>query len=173
MKIFYLLKGRITLTEKAHSVSIGEDRDGDTVSKSKSIGTRAETAVRNYLLSVGYSPLDAHRNVLKGQDDEGDVWLREARGLIVFEVKGGKSAKDASLGQIEKWYGEAETEKTNADAKFGFLVTQRPGVGYPRAGEWWAYAELGDLIKLRTNLDMVDRTLVRLTFSNLVKLIHG
>lgn len=143
------------------------------MSKSKSIGTRAETAVRNYLLSVGYSPLDAHRNVLKGQDDEGDVWLREARGLIVFEVKGGKSAKDASLGQIEKWYEEAKKERDNANGKYGFLVTQRAGVGYPRAGEWWAYARLSDLISLRINLDVADHTFVRITLASLVKLIHG
>ncbi len=143
------------------------------MSKSKSIGTRAETAVRNYLLSVGYSPLDAHRNVLKGSDDEGDVWLREERGLIVFEVKGGKSAKDASHGQVAKWYEEAETERKNADGRLGFLVTQRAGVGYPRAGDWWAYATLGDLIYLRTNLELADQTLVRITLTQLVKLIHG
>lgn len=143
------------------------------MSKSKSIGTRAETAVRNYLLSVGYNPLEAHRNVLKGKDDEGDVWLREASGLIVFEVKGGKAAKDASFQQIGKWYGEAEKERDNADARFGFLVTQRAGVGYPRAGDWWAYASLGDLINLRTNLERIDNTLVRITLAELVKLIHG
>jgi hypothetical protein len=143
------------------------------MSKSKAIGTRAETAVRNYLLSVGYSPLDAHRNVLKGSDDEGDVWLREERGLIVFEIKGGKSAKDASYGQIAKWYEEAETEKENANGRLGFLVTQRAGIGYPRAGDWWAYATLGDLIYLRTNLELTNKTLVRLTLSDLVKLIHG
>jgi len=143
------------------------------VSKSKSIGTRAETAVRNYLLSVGYNPLDAHRNVLKGKDDEGDVWLRESYGLIVFEVKGGKSAKDASFQQIGKWYEEAEKERNNADGRFGFLVTQRPGIGYPRAGDWWAYVSLGDLIYLRTNLECTDNTLVRITLAELVKLIHG
>ena len=143
------------------------------MSKSKSIGTRAETAVRNYLLSVGYSPLDAHRNVLKGSDDEGDVWLRESYGLIVFEIKGGKSAKEASFEQVKKWYAEAEKERDNAGGKFGFLVTQRAGVGYPRAGEWWAYANLSDLIVLRTNLDVIDGTLVRLTLAELVKLIHG
>lgn len=143
------------------------------MSKAKQIGTRAETAVRNYLLSVGYNPLDAHRNVLKGQDDEGDVWLRESYGLIIFEVKGGKSAKDASLGQIEKWFEETEKEKANADARFGFLVTQRAGVGYPRAGEWWAYAKLEDLISLRTNLDIREPSMVRLTLANLVRLIHG
>lgn len=143
------------------------------MSKAKAIGTRAETAVRNYLLSAGYSPLEAHRNVLKGSDDEGDVWLRESYGLIVFEVKGGKSAKEASYGQVQKWIDEAELEAKNADAKFGFLVTQRAGVGYPRAGEWWAYARLGDLIYLRTYLDNANSTIVRLTLEDLVKLIHG
>jgi hypothetical protein len=143
------------------------------MSKAKSIGTRAETAVRNYLLSVGYDPLDAHRNVLKGQHDEGDVWLRESYGLVVFEVKGGKMAKEASYEQCKKWLEEAEFEKENAKAKFGFLVTQRPGVGYPRAGDWWAYARLGDIFYLRTHLDSVDQTVVRMSLSDLVKLIHG
>jgi sugar lactone lactonase YvrE len=143
------------------------------LSKSKDIGTRAETAVRNYLLSVGYNPLDAHRNVLKGTADEGDVWLRESYGLIVFEVKGGKAAKEASYGQVEKWMQEAETERANANAKFGFLVTQRAGVGYPRAGEWWAYAKVQDIIYLRTHLDIIDESIVRVRLSDLVKLIHG
>ena len=143
------------------------------MSKSKDIGTRAETAVRNYLLSVGYDPMTAHRNVLKGSADEGDVWLRESYGLIVFEIKGGKSAKDASYEQVRKWYEEAEVEKANANGKFGFLVTQRAGVGYPRAGEWWAYAKLSDLIYLRTYMDTKSDTLVRLTLRELVLLIHG
>lgn len=143
------------------------------MSKAKDIGTRAETAVRNYLLSVGYNPLDAHRNVLKGTADEGDVWLRESYGLIVFEIKGGKMAKEASYGQVEKWMLEAETERANANAKFGFLVTQRAGVGYPRAGEWWAYAKVEDIIYLRTRLNVLDSSIVRLRLSDLVKLIHG
>ena len=143
------------------------------MSKAKSIGTRAETAVRNYLLSVGYSPLDAHRNVLKGQDDEGDVWLRETFGLVVFEIKGGKMAKEASYEQCKKWLDEAERERDNASGKLGFLVTQRAGVGYPRAGDWWAYAKLGDLIYLRTHLENINGTVVRLPLADLVKLIHG
>lgn len=144
------------------------------MSKAKNIGTRAETAVRNYLLSVGYDPLAAHRNVLKGTADEGDVWLREVVGLIVFEIKGGKMAKEASYGQIQKWMVETETERKNANAKFGFLVTQRAGVGYPRAGEWWAYAKLGSLHSLHTHGDDSNDTLVRLTLGELVQLIrHG
>lgn len=143
------------------------------MSKAKDIGTRAETAVRNYLLSVGYDQLAAHRNVLKGSDDEGDVWLRDPDGLIVFEIKGGKMAKEASYGQIEKWFAEAELEARNAHARFGFLVTQRAGVGYPRAGEWWAYSTLGSLITLRVGLSNENPTLVRLRLSELVALIHG
>lgn len=144
------------------------------MSKAKQIGTAAETAVRKFLLSQDYTELEAHRNVLKGTNDEGDVWLREPRrGLCVFEVKGGKAAKEASYGQIEKWYQEAELEKKNASGRFGFLVTQRAGVGAPRAGEWWAYATLGDLIFLRTYLDNPDSTLVRIRLVDLVKLIRG
>lgn len=144
------------------------------MSKAKAIGTRAETAVRNYLLSVGYSELEAHRNVLTGSDDQGDVWLRdENHGLIVFELKGGDMAKKASHEQCLKWLGEAEREKNNAGANFGFLVTQRAGVGYPRAGDWWAYGTLGDLFHLRFGTATPDSTIVRLSLKELVKLIHG
>lgn len=144
------------------------------MSKAKAIGTRAETAVRNYLLSVGYGQLEAHRNVLTGSLDQGDVWLRdENHGLIVFELKGGEMAKKASYEQVGHWFKEAEKEKENANASFGFLVTQRAGVGYPRAGQWWAYATLGSLANLRYGIGIPDQTLVRLTLADLVKLIHG
>ena len=144
------------------------------MSKAKAIGTRAETAVRNYLLSVGYSTLDAHRNVLTGSLDQGDVWLRdENHGLIVFELKGGDMAKKASYEQCQTWFKEAQREKENANASFGFLVTQRAGVGYPRAGQWWAYATVGDLAKLRYEIGIPEDTLVRITLTDLVRLIHG
>jgi hypothetical protein len=144
------------------------------MSKAKAIGTRAETAVRNYLLSVGYSPLEAHRNVLTGSEDQGDVWLRdENHGLIIFELKGGDMAKKASYEQVQKWMGEVKREKAHSSADFGFLVTQRAGVGYPRAGQWWAYSTLGDLCKLRYGVGIPDETLVRVTLTDLVRLIHG
>ena len=144
------------------------------MSKAKDIGTRAETAVRNYLLSVGYTELEAHRNVLTGAFDQGDVWLRdENHGLVVFEVKGGAMAKNASHEQMIKWYAEAEKEKGHANANYGFLVTQRNGVGYPRAGEWWAYATLGDLFNLQFGARVTNDTVVRLPLRQLIKMIHG
>lgn len=113
------------------------------VNKPKAIGTAGESAVRNYLLSLGFSELEAHRNVLKGSADEGDVWLRHPElGLIVFEVKAGKTAQTASHNQIKAWFEEALTEKTNAKGTYAVLVTKRAGVGAPRAGEWWAYFEV-------------------------------
>jgi len=143
------------------------------LSKAKNIGTRAETAVRNHLLSKGYDPLEAHRNVLKGSADEGDVWLRESFGLVVFEVKGGESAKKASHNQVLSWFDEAETERDNAHAKLGFLVTQRGGVGYPRSGQWWAYADVSDLVWLRTRLSSTPRGVIaRITLDELTTLIR-
>lgn len=144
------------------------------MSKSKAIGTRAETALRNYLLSVGYSELEAHRNVLTGQDDEGDVWLRDPRrGLIVFEVKGGKAAKEASHEQMKKWYQEAEKERRNAGGNYGFLVTQRAGVGYPRAGDWWAYSTFSDLSRLSHSSVLPSDVFVRVTVAELIGMIRG
>lgn len=144
------------------------------MSKAKAIGTRAETALRNYLLSAGYSELEAHRNVLTGQNDEGDIWLRDKKhGLIVFEVKGGKAAKEASHEQMKKWYAEAEKEMSNAGASYGFLVTQRAGVGYPRAGQWWAYGTLGDISYLAGGGELDGDAFIRLTVAELVDLIRG
>jgi len=144
------------------------------MSKAKDIGTRAETAVRNYLLSKGYTELEAHRNVLSGSQDKGDVWLRdENHGLIVFELKGGDMAKKASHEQCMKWYEESQKEKKHAGANYGFLVTQRAGVGYPRAGEWWAYASIGDICSLLYGHSSVNTTVVRLSLRELIHLIHG
>lgn len=144
------------------------------MSKAKNIGTRAETAVRNYLLSTGYTELEARRNVLSGSQDQGDIWLDDSDvGLVVFEIKGGDMAKKASHEQCLKWLDEAQREKKNAGANYGFLVTQRAGVGYPRANEWWAYAKLGDVLTLSTGHPITDSIVVRLSLKDLVKIIRG
>lgn len=144
------------------------------MSKAKSIGTRAETAVRNYLLSVGYDEKQARRNVLSGSEDKGDIWLDDPEsGLIVFEIKGGDMAKKASYEQCVKWLDEAQREKKNAGANFGFLVTQRSGVGYPRAGEWYAFARLGDILTLSTGYLVDDSIVVRVSLRDLVNIIRA
>jgi len=148
------------------------------MSKAKQIGTAAETGVRNHLLRVGYSPLEARRNVLTGGADQGDVWLESPRlGLIVFEVKGGASAKTASQEQIAKWMQEAYTERSNASGNYGFLVTQRSGFSAARSGNWWAFANLSDLVNISSSTDANysgrNNPIVRLTLQELTDLIDG
>jgi len=144
------------------------------MSKAKAIGTRAETAIRNFLLSKGYTELQARRNVLAGSEDKGDVWLEDPEfGLIIIESKGGDMAKKASFEQCKEWLEEAQREKKNAGANFGFLVVQRAGVGYPRAGEWYAFARLGDILTLCLNTLVDDDIVVRICLEDLVNIIRG
>ena len=111
------------------------------MTRSKDLGTMAETAVVKYARLNGYP--NAERRALRGNKDVGDILL--APGLIV-EVKGGKTAENASDNQVIKWLKEVDVEKAHADAEFptatygvtGLLVVKRKGVGYARAGEWWS-----------------------------------
>lgn len=119
------------------------------VNKPKRIGTAAETAVVNFLHSVGYTKTTAMRKVLSGASDVGDVWCHHTGGTIVFEVKGGEAAKDASHAKIEAWLAEAAREKRNAALDTHVtpvLVTQRRGVGLGRAGDWTLWIDSNDLL---------------------------
>jgi len=129
--------------------------------KSKAVGTWTETAVRNYLVSLGFTELEAHRNVLTGSADQGDVWLRLPQGLVVIEVKGGHAAENASIGQCDAWMDEAERECANAKGIQAILVTKRKAVGQGRAGEWWAYFR-------RPNVRHDGDTMFRATLAELI-----
>ena len=65
------------------------------MSRSKDIGTRAEAAVVRYLCANGWA--NAERRALRGSADWGDVTGTPG---LVWEVKGGDAAKDASDNQI-------------------------------------------------------------------------
>ena len=100
---------------------------------SKNKGTAAETAVVRYAWSMGF--MDAERIALAGANDQGDVVLmRDPK--IILEVKAGKAAQTASLGQISKWLDETQTERDNAKAKHGLLIVQRQGFGNARVAQW-------------------------------------
>lgn len=104
------------------------------MSRSKDIGTRAETAVVKYLRANGF-PL-ADRLPLKGSKDIGDVG--DGTGAVVFEIKAGRAAETASDKQIGLWLEETLTEKDNAHADHGVLVVKRAGKGEAQVGKWWA-----------------------------------
>jgi len=107
---------------------------------SKNKGTAAETAVVKYAWSRGF--VHAERIALAGANDQGDVVLmRDPK--IILEIKAGKSAQTASLGQISKWLDDTQRERDNAGAKHGFLIVQRQGFGNGRVANWECWT-LGD-----------------------------
>jgi hypothetical protein len=96
----------------------------------KDIGTRAESMTVAYLRENGFA--QAERRALHGNTDLGDI-----TGIpdVVIEVKGGEAAKNASVGQINAWLEETETERLNAGADIGILVVQRR---QQNVRNWWA-----------------------------------
>lgn len=103
------------------------------MTRSKDIGTRAETAVVNLAKEIGFEY--ATRIALAGANDRGDVMLTR-NPLTIIEVKAGKAAQSASLNQIKKWLKETDKERRNAGADFAFLVVQRQGFGVGRVENW-------------------------------------
>lgn len=112
------------------------------MARPKDIGTAAESAVVKALRVNGFP--GAERRALRGSLDMGDI--TGCGPGLVFEVKGGNAARDASDGQVEAWLAETERERVNAGADVGVLVLQRRGKG--RAGDWWAVLTVRDVWRL-------------------------
>lgn len=142
------------------------------MSRPKDIGTIAESAVVRYLKDHGWP--HAERRALTGALDCGDITGTPG---ICWEVKGGKTAEQASDGLIRDWLDETETERGHAGADIGILVTKRAGFGPARAASWWAHLDLMTLYALagaRAPLpSSVSSQPVRLHLSTLVPLLHA
>lgn len=110
------------------------------VNRPKQIGTAAETAFVRYARANGFDHEDetrrAHRIVLAGSEDQGDVSLCPG---VVVEVKGGHAAECASDLLIATWLDETERERRNRGATIGFLVRKRKARGAARVGDWHAH----------------------------------
>jgi hypothetical protein len=138
------------------------------VSKSKQIGTAAETAVVKACRKAGFPT--AERRALHGIDDLGDILLTAG---VVIEVKGGKAAETASDAQVVAWLQETERERVNAHADFAFLVTKRAGIGADNAHKWWAHTTLDELCHLLHDCPEHDLlTPVRMTLGGLLYLLR-
>lgn len=140
------------------------------MNKSGDLGTMAETATARYLASDGWP--SAERRRPNGQYDRGDI--TGCPGLV-WEVKGGKAAESASDCQVLDWLVETEIERLNASADFGVLVMKRKGIGYSRAGEWWAVVNLDAFTALRDQPDFpaaIGERPVRLHLSTVTKLFR-
>lgn len=90
----------------------------------KDIGTRAESAARDWLRINGWPT--ARRQPLAGARDEGDLMICDMPDRrIIGEVKAGKAADKASLGQIGAWLEQTEQECIHAGADLGVLIVRR------------------------------------------------
>jgi len=108
------------------------------VNRPRAIGTYAETAVTRAARLCGFPYADRH--ALHGSRDTGDVGLCPG---VIIEVKGGEMARRHSDLDVQNWLDETARERDHANAAVAFLVVQRPHVGAPNAGRWWAYWRLG------------------------------
>lgn len=108
-----------------------------TASKQK--GTRAESAVVKFLRSYGWDA--AERRTLSGSKDKGDI-----AGIpnVVIEVK------DCAKQTLGAWVQEANTERTNAEARIGVVWHKRRGKGSP--GEWYVTMQGWDFLEILEEL---------------------
>ncbi len=113
------------------------------MSRSKDIGTAAESAVVRVMRASGWP--DAERAALHGAQDRGDL---TGIGAVCVEVKGGHRAETASDGQVLAWMAELDTECVHKGADVGVLVLKRKGVGAANADRWWAVMWLGDIAEV-------------------------
>ena len=113
--------------------------------KSRRKGADAERALVNYLRSQG---LDAHRVIRTATSrdpDPGDVHMRSASGLTVWQVKAGEVAKGASETLLGRWWAATNDQARVAGADACVLLTQRRGSGVARIQEWQAVVCLTDI----------------------------
>ena len=81
-------------------------------SKSKTVGTRAETKVRRYFETNG---LRCERKALAGSNDEGDLRLYTPDGLeITIEVKAGEQTASYGRKLLDKWKRQTLDEAENS-----------------------------------------------------------
>ena len=121
--------------------------------------------VVRYLAAHGFPA--AERRALHGATDLGDITGTPG---IVWEVKGGEAAKDASDKRVAAWFDEAREETGNADATYGFLIVQRRQKG---VRDWWAVLDVCDLAKLVRcdSREQASNMHTRITLAQLVELL--
>lgn len=83
------------------------------MSKSKAIGTRAETKVKRYFNDHG---IQCERKALAGSADEGDLRLFIPDGPeVTVEVKAGKQTANYNRTQLDEWKMQTLVESFNSN----------------------------------------------------------
>jgi len=108
------------------------------MNRPKAIGTHAESLATIWLREHGFP--DAVRIAQAGAADTGDIRLMPG---LHAEVKGGRAAEHASVGQVEQWLYECDAEAMHSGAKV-FLIMKRRGHGAAGVGNWTTAARMGE-----------------------------
>ena len=110
------------------------------MNRSKAKGTRAETAVVQYLADHG---VVASRLPLSGSSDIGDVAVPSVG--AVLEVKAGKMTINPTRNQLEEWMRQLRAEKATGGWRHAWLIVAR----YRRSkDDWECWSEDGKMIWL-------------------------
>ena len=110
--------------------------------RAKQKGTSFETLIRQYLNDNGF-PV-AHRTVLKGGGDTGDInGIRNKENRQVAVQC--KNQKSFSLSQ---WLNDTVEQAENLGGAVPALVVKRPGKGEKAVGDSYAVLRLSDLVVL-------------------------
>ncbi|MFT9059723.1 hypothetical protein [Bifidobacterium aquikefiri] len=95
------------------------------MSRQKRKGTAFESAVVNYLRLVsGDTESTIHREVLHGNDDQGDV-----TGLLIHGEPAALEVKNHSRLALATWWKEVSDEAGNIDSPYPFVIFHRKGKG--------------------------------------------
>lgn len=142
------------------------------MSKSKSIGTRFESALVSWLHAQGET--GAERLALHGSADEGDVGNFRISGLpAVAECKCHKRWSKADL---ERWQAETRAERRARGAIVGVLVVHKANCGEARFGQNHAYVTFRDLQLMTTggaaSIDALDEMWARLDLDTLARVMR-
>lgn len=109
------------------------------MSKQKAKGTAFESMVTEYLSRVLDAP-EIERRTVGGTKDRGDiagVFFRGKR--VVLECK------NTVRPELPQWLREAEVERVNDGAEYGFVVHKRRGCGAAQAGKTYVTCTLETL----------------------------
>ena len=133
------------------------------MNRNKATGNDRELRAAKFMRTRGYPK--ARRSLAGRRLDEGDL---ENCGLVAWQIKRLKSGASRNL--IRKWLQEAQKQKANKGADFGFLLYVAE---FKPVAQWSVYAYLGDINRiLEGSWNYGSDTIIRLDFEDMLDLLR-
>lgn len=140
------------------------------MNRNKATGNDRELRAAKFMRTRGYPK--ARRSLAGRRLDEGDL---ENCGLVAWQIKRLKSGASRNL--IRKWLQEAQKQKANKGADFGFLLYVAE---FKPVAQWSVYAYLDDVVTLSQDeyrlsdlYSVTSNIIVRLDFEDMLDLLRN